>query len=198
VEVLSRKHLLPRYKSVQIKRTWGIPKADLEVIRKFPVGDLLRPGGWVLIGCRPCDVAETIDMVRGWGLEFGTLAFRRHSPYKVSGLAWHKVKHYILQEDLQEVVVIGFKPPLNLRGLDLFSTKLRPRMTNLPTRWEYNHYWKFSVVWGYPRLEIWGRSSESSPKDRWTRIGPHLDGMPIGQSLWLQHAMRHPVPLKMD
>ena len=63
---------------------------------------------------------------------------------------------------------------------------------------EFNEYWKLSVLWGYPRLEIWGmpRQGIYNPK-RWTRIGPRLDGMPITQSLWLEHAKRFKEPLDM-
>jgi hypothetical protein len=160
---------------------------------------LLREGGWIVIGSRPGEVADAIDLLRGWGLTFGTLAFRKHYPYKLGrGGAWAVPKVHILREDLQEVLVIGFKPPFNGRGLKRFATKGRPWLTNYPTRWEYNEYWKMSTLWGYPRLEIWGRAYEGQydPK-RWTRIGPLLDGMPITQSLWLEHAKRFTEPLDM-
>lgn len=186
---------LPRYRSIFIKRYWCLPEADLKVIKAFPVGLLLRPSGWVVVGARPGDVKEVIDMMTGWGVEYGTLAFRRHTPYKPSWRAWHNTKNHILREDLQEVLVIGYKPPLSLKGLRQFATKKRPFMTNLPTRWEYNVYWQFSQIWGYPRLEIWGRAYEGTYPAKWTRIGPKLDGMPIGQSLWLEHAKRFSTPL---
>jgi hypothetical protein len=187
----------PRFKSIFIKRMWGIPSRDIEVMREFPVGDLLRPGGWMVLGVRPCEVAEAIRMMEKWGLKFGTLAFRRHTPYKKTSKAWAVVKNHILREDLQEVVVIGWKPPYNGKGLQYFATRPRPFLTNYPTRWEYDQYWKISVLFGYPRLEIWGRPNEGyGPRfAKWTRIGPHIDGMPIEQSLWLQHAQRSPTPL---
>lgn len=187
--------LLPRFRSAIIKRLWTVPDRDLAIIKKFPVATLLRPSGWMLICCRPCEVGEAVEMLTGWGLAFGTLAFRRHSPYKPSWRAWHIPKNKILREDLQEVIVIGYKPPYSGRGLTLFGTKGRPYLTNLPTRWEYNAYWNWSQLWGYPRLEIWGRKSEGTYPKRWTRIGPQLDGMPIGQSLWLEHAKRFSTPL---
>lgn len=94
--------------------------------------------------------------------------------------------------------MISYKPPYNGRGLKRFATKGRPCLTNYPTRWEYQEYWKMSILWGYPRLEIWGRPYAGSfdPK-RWTRIGTLLDGMPIGQSLWLEHAKRFDTPLDL-
>lgn len=181
--------LLPRFRSIFIKRWWGIPEADKKTIMTFPVGTLLRPGGWVLIGCRPGEVKTCIDALSGWGIDFGTLAFRRHSPYKGT-TAWRKAKNFILREDLQEVIVIGYKGPYSKSSLKRFRSRTRPFMTNLPTRWEFNAYWKFSQLWGYPRLEIWARPYEGVFPPRWTRIGPYLDGMAIGQSLWLEHAKR--------
>lgn len=165
---------------------------------RFPVGLLLREGGWCLVSCRPCEVAQALDITRGWGFEFGTLAFRRHYPYKPSWKAWRHPKAHILREDLQEVVVITFKPPFNGRGLLRFATKGRKWLTNFPTIWEFNEYWKLSVLWGYPRLEIWANPRQGiyNPK-RWTRIGPNLDGMPISQSLWIEHAKRFTQPLAM-
>jgi hypothetical protein len=182
--------LLPRFRSIFIKRWWGVDKKDQAVIAKFPVGTLLRPGGWMVIGCRPSEVKACIDLLSGWGLDFGTLAFRRHTPYKPSHAAWRNVKNWILREDLQEVLVIGFKGPMSNFLHRKFASRTRPFLTNLPTRWEYNAYWKFSQFWGYPRLEIWARPYEGTYPQKWTRIGPHLDGMPIGQSLWLEHAKR--------
>jgi hypothetical protein len=178
---------------------WAIKKPEIAAMKAFPVGLLLRPGGFITVGCRPFQVGEVIKMVEGWGLEFGTLAFRKHYPYKRSVRAWKTTKNYILREDLQEVVVIAYRPPYNARGLWLFRTKNRPFPTNFPTRWEYDHYWKLSMMWGYPRLEIWARPHQGvyNPK-KWTRIGPLLDGMPITQSLWLEHAKRFIVPLDLS
>jgi len=144
-------------------------------------------------------VAFAIDMIKGWGLEFGTLAFRRHYPHGRKGSrAWMNVKHHILKEDLQEVLVIAFKPPYSGRGLARFVTKGSRWHTNFPTRWEYEQYWKMSVLWGYPRLEVWGRpfAGQYDPK-KWTRVGPLLDGMTITQSLWIEHAKRFSQPLVM-
>lgn len=192
--------LKPRFRSVFIRRMWLVPDRDLEAMAKFPVGLLLRPGGWVVIGCRPSEVEVAIALLRGWKLQFGTLAFRRHYPYKkTKGNAWAKVKNFILREDLQEVIVIGFKPPFSGVGLKRFATKPRPFLTNYPTRWEWDRYWKLSTLWGYPRLEIWAQPFQGiyNPK-KWTRIGPLLDGMPITQSLWLEHAKRFSTPLDMS
>lgn len=163
---------------------------------KFPVGLLLREGGWIVIGGRPCELETAIELLKGWGLTFGTLAFRKHDPYRKGRNIWVRPKIHILQEDLQEVLVIGFKPPFSNKGLSRFATKGRKWMTNFPTRWEYNEYWKLSTLWGYPRLEIWARPYQGryDPK-RWTRIGPLMDGLPISQSLWLEHAKRFPTPL---
>ena len=190
-----------RFKSIFIHRLWQIKEDTLAEGAKFPVALLLREGGWCVISCRPSEVQTAMHLLEGWGLTFGTCAFRRHYPYapRKKTRAWVFPKNYILREDLQEVVVIGFKPPFNGKGLHRFQTKKRQCLTNYPTRWEYNQYWKLSVLWGYPRLEIWGRPKQGTfdPK-RWTRIGPLLDGMPITQSLWLEHAKRFSTPLVLS
>jgi hypothetical protein len=190
----------PRFRSIFIRRLWSIPEETLREGAKFPVGLLLREGGWIVIGCRPCEVDQALELLKGWKLQFATMAFRRHYPYnKRSWGAWTTTKSYILREDLQEVVVIGYKPPYNGRNLKRFGTKGRPYLTNYPTRWEWDQYWKLSVLWGYPRLEIWARPYQGvyDPK-KWTRIGTLLDGMPITQSLWLLHAERFSTPLDMS
>ncbi len=179
-----------RFRSIFIRRFWTIPEPEIQQMAAFPVAQLLRPGGWIVIGCRPPEVPIVLELLKGWKLEFGTLAFRRHYPYKGAWKAWQTPKNHILREDLQEVVVIGYRPPYNARGLQRFATKPRPYVTNYPTRWEYDKYWMHSVLWGYPRLEIWGQPYQGVFDKRWTRVGPRLDGMPIGQSLWLELAKR--------
>jgi hypothetical protein len=185
----------PRFRAIHINRIWSLPEEDLAAIRAFPVGLLLRPSGWMIIGSRPCEVDVTMGMLKGWGLEFGTLAFRKHYPYR-KGTSWTVHKNYILREEIQEVLTIGYKPPYSGKGLKMFATAKRPFVSNYPTKWEYDVYWRLSVMLGYPKLEIWGRTNQGRFDPRkWTRIGPHLDGMPITQSLWLQHAERFRVPL---
>ena len=93
----------PRFRSIFLHRTWQIPPENLREIARFPVGLLLRPGGWILIGCRPSEVPVGLELLKGWGLEFGTLAFRKHYPYKSGNKAWRTPHNYILREDLQEV-----------------------------------------------------------------------------------------------
>ena len=187
--------LLPRFRSIFVQRIWMIAEDSLAEGARFPVGLLLREGGWLLISCRPPEVPTAIAMASAWGCVFGTLAFRRHMPTRRN---WKQKHAHILSEDIQEVIVICFKPPYSGKGLARFQTKGQRLLGNYPTRWEYTQYWKMSVLWGYPRLEIWARPRQGNFDPRkWTRIGPKMDGMPIEQSLWLEHSKRFAEPLDM-
>jgi len=61
----------PRFRAIHINRIWSIPGEDLQAIKDFPVGLLLRPSGWMIIGSRPCEVDVTMGMLRGGGWSSG-------------------------------------------------------------------------------------------------------------------------------